>query len=76
MCAILITVGMHSKLMYCFSCYISILVTGKLFAIYIDAVIEQRFKCKEHTDARIWTPTSRYLIYHIPVTVQPPQEDH
>ena len=52
MCAILITVVMHSNLMYSFSCYISILVTGQLFALRIDAVMEQSFKYKEHTDAK------------------------
>ena len=69
MCAILITVGMHSNLMYSFSCYISILVTGQLFALRIDAVMEQSFKYKEHTDAKIWTPTSCYLLYHNPLMV-------
>ena len=54
---------MHKKLMYCFSCYLSSLVTHKLLAIQysIDIATEQSFRYMKLIDAKIWNSKNASL---------------
>ena len=49
----LIAVGMRTKVMYCFSCYLA-LYLEKYLQYSIDITTEQSFRYMELIDAKIW----------------------
>ena len=56
----LIAVGMHTKVMYCFSCYLA-LYLEKYLQYSIDITTEQSFRYMEFIDAKIWISKSASL---------------
>ena len=60
MCVTLIAVAMHTKVMYCFSCYLA-LYLEKYLQYNIDITTEQSFRYMEFIHAKIWISKSASL---------------